>query len=241
MNTGMTIGRLLLGCALAGAMGCGPLFGQGNNNGNTTDPGTGTSKSPVTSWPTFSGDCDAPWNHTVKAMNSNSVGDGSVQFNLSDTVDGVQGFQAYFMLTFDGADIGVPLSLDQSAAKHIKVNYEVINTTYQPYGDPGQIRGTVTVKKYEPPNLAEFTFDGATLIGHDSVYSGTYRCGISGTLSTSFGVTSLGTRCQTDLECGGARSGRICDDGTFVCASGCHVDEDCAVGHSCNTSSSICR
>ena len=237
----MKLGRPLLLCALTLTVGCGPLFGNPNNTNNTQNQGTQTSTSPVTAWPTFSGDCDAPWNHTIKAMNSNAVGDGSVQFNLSDTVEGVQGFQAYFMLTFDGADIGVPLSLDQSASKHIKVNYEVINTTYQPYGDPGQIQGTITVKRYEPPTIAEFVFNGATLIGHDSVYTGTYRCGINGTLSTSFGVTSLGTRCSTDLECGGARSGRVCDNSTFVCATGCHVDEDCATGHTCNTSASTCR
>jgi hypothetical protein len=227
---------LRLGLVASLALGCDPLPEDGDQQQMTSSP-----PSPVTSWPTFTGDCQVNWSDTVTAGNSNSVGDGSLMFNLEDTVPGDPGFQAWLMMTFDAADIGVPLSLDQQADKHIKIDYIVVNTTYQPYGDPGMIHGTVTVKRYQPPDIAEFEFSNATLVGEDSVYTGTYRCGINGTLTTTFAVTAQGTRCQTDTECGGARSGRVCDNSTFKCTSGCHVDEDCPVGHSCGTASSTCN
>lgn len=103
------------------------------------------------------------------------------------------------------------------------------------------IKGTVTVKSYQPPASAEFLFSNATLVGDDSVYAGTFRCGINGTLKAGFDVTALGARCTTDLQCGGALSGRICDDATFVCATGCHINDDCPSGHTCAAATNSCK
>lgn len=208
--------------------------------GEPQEPLTRIASSTVSSWPTFSGDCQANWNHIVSAGNSNPL-NSEYSFSLKDKVEGMLGFEADLRITFKVADIGVPLELDQNAARHVRLNYHILNTTYQPYGDPGMIHGTVTVAQYQPPELAEFLFSDATLVGHDAVYAGTKRCRIDGTLRTSFVATALGSRCGTDLECGGAGSGRVCDNSTFVCVVGCHVDGDCSIGKVCDRSAARCR
>lgn len=196
--------------------------------------------SPVTSWPTFTGDCKAPWNHVVTAVNM-GIANGRYTLLLQDTIPGKIGFRALLSLEFRPEDIGVPLSVERNAERRIGVDYQVVNTIYSASGAPGMIQGTVTVNRYQPPDAAEFVFSKVTLVGDDSQISGTFRCGIDGTLRTSFQSTALGTRCQTDDQCGGAGSERVCDNTTFVCTRGCHNNDECAVGKSCDTKLNSCR
>jgi hypothetical protein len=230
----------------------GLLWGCG---GGGETPPDGTSSSPVTTWPTFTGDCTAPWDHVVTAINSNAYSnpDPLIGFSLQDRVEGEQGPRAYLSLDFDPAAVGQALNVDKSAGgKQVKFVMIIDSpdapnkstTTYSQFdnGVSGGVHGTVTVKSYDAAGgTAEILFTNAALIGQDAVYAGNFRCGVNGTLKVSaFKRTALGASCQSDLECGGGYSGRVCDNNSFKCAQGCHQAEDCPLGRTCNPTSSTC-
>jgi hypothetical protein len=218
---------------LVASAGCG-------GSGSTGSPDA-TSPSPVTSWPTFSGDCQPSWADTVEAINSNAVSNPNPQigFDLSDRVAGDPADQVELNLAFDTAAIGMPMNVDpEDGGSSLSMFLQIGNTNYNQFdqGISGAVHGTVTVERYDAAGgNAEFLFSNAALVGQDAVFSGTFRCSIDGTLQVaSFNRTALGQRCQTDLECGGAYSGRVCDNDTFVCVLGCRETTDCPLGQSCN-------
>jgi hypothetical protein len=221
---------------LLAAVGCG--------NGSSGGPDAGTSVSPVSSWPNFSGDCQPIWSDTVVALNSNAISnpDPQIGFDLSDRVAGPPGDATELHLDFNASDIGVPLYVNpQAGGETLSLFLQIGNTSYTQFdqGISGAVHGTVTVQGYDAAaGTAQFSFSSAALVGQDAVYGGTFRCAIDGSLQIStFDRTALGQRCQTDLDCGGAYSGRVCDNNSFVCALGCHQDTDCSLGQACDAGS----
>ncbi len=230
--------KLLCGL-LCAVFGCGGA-GEGADD---DDQGVKQRSSAVAQWPTFTGDCQASWSHTVRALNSS--GTSLMGFSLSDITPGVPGFHAYLTLDFDPQNLGQAMSVKRGGSgPEVKLLYIVANTTYSPFGaTSGQVSGTVTVGRYEPgAGIAEITFNHVTLLGDDSVYAGSFRCGIDGTLKvTSFARTSMGSRCGDDHECGGNYSGMVCGNSSFVCEPGCHDDLNCPYPKRCNTQRAQCE
>jgi hypothetical protein len=218
---------------LLAAVGCG---GKGSSGGPDA-----TGVSPVSSWPSFSGDCQPIWSDTVLAINSNAVSnpDPQIGFDVSDRVASDPADVTELRLDFNASDIGVPLNVDtQAGGKTLSLFLQIGNTSYTQFdqGISGAVHGTVTVQSYDAAaGTAQFSFSNAALVGQDAVYSGTFRCAIDGRLQVStFDRTALGQRCQIDIDCGGAYSARVCDNNSFVCTLGCHQDTDCPLGHGCD-------
>jgi hypothetical protein len=200
----------------------------------------GTTTSPITTWPTFTGDCLTDWRDRLQVKNSNAISnpDPEASVAISDWVEGEQGARAYLSIDFNPADVGKALAIDRSSAgPQARIIFYIGNTTWSQFdqGVSGSVHGTLTVERFDPSSgRATFDFSHATLMGEDSVYAGTYRCGIDGTLDiAAFSRTELGERCGADLECGGAYSGRVCSNESFACEAGCHQETDCPLGKSC--------
>ncbi len=222
-------------------LGSGGFSGAG---GGASGMGGGTATSTVvTSWPTFTGDCQANWGRTLSA--SNGGGDRSeVDFLLDDRRPGQQLADTFLMLTFLPEQINLPLAVRRNGGdQEIDLHYAIGNEMYTGWGAEGQIQGTVTVTQYDAAaGVAEFVFSGVTLIGEESGIAGTLRCGINGVWKV-VGFTRLarGTRCGTDSQCGGNYSGLVCGNTSFVCEPGCHRDVSCPFGQTCNATVGQCK
>jgi hypothetical protein len=198
--------------------------------------------SPVTGWPAFSIDCsNVTWSHTIRAINSSLAGERTL--TVDDRIPSHSGSFADLMLTVPGTALGKTIALDATADPKAKLLFIVGNTIYQnASGRSGEVHGTVNMVSFAPESgSARVDFTNATLVGDDSGVSGTFHCVINGSLVvSSFTTTPQGSSCQKDFECGGLYSGKICSFDTFVCVLGCHQQDDCPVGKTCNTTSHTC-
>jgi hypothetical protein len=161
-----------------------------------------------------------------------------MSFTVQDWVPGAVAADTQLMIGFPLGSLNVPLSMDWPLKHEADVFFQIGNTQYTNRSNPnGEILGTMTVRTFAlAQQVAVVEFSGATLLGQDAVVSGTFRCGINGTLSVKrFTRTGLGQKCQGDLECGGSYSGFVCDNQNFVCAAGCHTATDCPLGMVCGS------
>jgi hypothetical protein len=213
--------------ALLLAVGCGPV------GSSATSGGEGSSNF-VSTWPTFTGDCQGHWGDTIRVLNG-SIAD-QMSFTVQDWVPGAVAADTQLMIGFPAGSLNVPLSMDWPAQHQADVLLQIGNTQYTNRSNPnGEILGTMTVRTFAlAQHIATVEFSGATLLGQDSVVAGTFRCGLNGTLAVKrFTRTALGARCQDDHECGGSYSGFVCDNQSFVCVAGCHTMTDCPFGMQC--------
>ena len=214
-----------IACALVAA--CGTPSGEATPDG---DQG----QMVIASLPALTGDCAPTWNDDVRALNGSH--DDQMGFALQDWLPGRIAPAVDWMIAFPAGRLGVALSMDWPTTHEADVSLQIHSTNYFNRLNPhGEIQGTMTVERFDVVGeRIDVRFAQATLLGEDAITSGTYRCRIDGLLSVErLRRTELGARCQTDHECGGNYAERVCDDQTFVCVAGCHVDLDCAPGRTC--------
>ena len=148
---------------------------------SASDPDSGgpVFEATISSWPTFSGDCQPHFTDTVRALDSSYYAESAV--TVQDWVDGQPAPTVNWGIGVPPDQIGVPLTMDWSVDQAADVSLLIVNTTYTNRSNPdGEIQGTLTSDEFD--TAIEFRFTGATLLGTDSVYAGTYHCGIDGVL-----------------------------------------------------------
>jgi len=233
---------LLAGCA-ALASGCGALFsGPGDDGGGDSagDDG-GPTQEPlgrVTSWPTFTLDCDVPFDATIRVIQASGSAD-TLGFSIGNWTAGAITGDPRIDLAFRPGVEPWQFDVDRRAAEvasDFDLLVQVGNTTFSNRNPhQGETRGQVVVERFDAPaGVVSVELVDVKLLGVDAVYAGDYRCGLSGRLAVELGRAPLGEPCREDYECGGDRSERVCDFDGLVCAVGCHVDEDCPLGRICD-------
>jgi hypothetical protein len=214
------------------------------------DP-TNQTRSAVT-MPSMSGDCttlvntddgqvvDLDWSTLV--FHAGNCSDGSNACMLVKSTLGEASPEVLWMISVPIELIGQPIDLAQPPSG-FTFTLVIHNTTYGLLAaSAGEIHGTLTLASFDPASgKARVVFASAAVSGDDAIYAFHGRCAISGAIDVNgFAATPLGSRCQKDNECGGALSGKVCDDASFNCAAGCHVDQDCPLGSLCDTSAKAC-
>ena len=233
-----------LACTLLAACSSKSTTDGGGGDGTSTGP---TTASHVT-LPSLTGDCGTyldnqgspkpfDWSkQPLIAHNCSTAGHACLAISNDD--DPVR---IFWMIDVTTDQIGQPVALGGALTQ---IDLQIENTHYGrgEASHAGQVQGTLHLDTFDPAaGTATLRFEGVRMGGSDSVYSFPAHCAVDGTLSVAgFAVTPGGARCGTDHECGGTYSGKVCDDSSFVCASGCHTDTDCPLDQACDPSAHTC-
>ena len=191
----------------------------------------------MTSWPTFELDCDVPFDGSIRVIQDSGSAD-TLGFSIGNWTAGAIAGDPRLDLRFRPGTEPMRFDVDRreaEVASDFDLLVQVGNTMFtnrNPH--QGETRGEVVIERFDAQaGVATVELVDVKLLGVDAVYSGDYRCGMSGRLSVELGRAALGEPCREDYECGGDRSQRVCDFDDLVCALGCHVDEDCPPGTIC--------
>lgn len=146
-----------------------------------------------------------------------------------------------FNIPIDEFESGTPVDLAaEPEASLANLLLHVHNMTYD-LGSRGRLpRGTVVATAFDLEEGAiDIRFTSVALGGEDAVYAGDLHCSIDGVLSIR-GISrkALNEACNTDRECGGDFSGRVCGD-DFVCIRGCYDDDACPLGSLCESNGCV--
>jgi hypothetical protein len=230
--------------------GCGALFAGPDDDASgpsAGDDGGGT-QAPlgrVTSWPTFELDCDVAFDATIRVIQDSGSAD-TLGFSIGNWTAGAIAGDPRLDLRFRPGAEPMRFAVDRreaEVASDFDLLVQVGNTMFSNRNPhQGETRGEVIIERFDAQaGIVSVELVGVKLLGDDAVYAGDYRCGMSGRLDVELGRAAIGEACREDYECGGDRSERVCDFDGLVCATGCHVDEDCAFGRICEGVSCIAQ